>query len=103
MRAVLPLSPYPVTLTLTDSRETFLRRSGVSGEGRAGMVHASPDGKWTLGWFDGDLYTLVHEATHVGLFLAEHVGIEPCASNGEPLAYLIEDIVRRCMRAAGRD
>lgn len=102
MRATLPLTPYPVVLTLTDSRETFQRRSGVSGEGKAGMVYAGPRG-WVLGWFDGDAYTLIHEATHVALFLAEHVGIEPFSSSGEPLAYLVEDIVRRCMKAAGRE
>lgn len=96
MRASLPLAPYAATLTLTDSRRTFLRASGASAEGAVGMV-APVDGGWVLGWFDGDPLTLVHEATHVALFVMEHVGIDPCAAQGEPMAYLVEDIVRRCM------
>lgn len=58
---------------------------------------ASVDGGWVLGWFDRDPYTLVHEATHVALLVAEHVGIAPFDSAGEPVAYLVEDVVRRCM------
>lgn len=33
--------------------------------------------------------TCAHEATHVGLWIAESFGIEPHGSKGEPLSYLV--------------
>lgn len=95
MLARLPLDPYASTLTLVDSRRTFKRLTGHDATDSVGMV-GTVDGGWVLGWFDGEPLTLVHEATHVALFVLEHVGIDPFASQGEPMAYLVEDIVRRC-------
>lgn len=96
MLARLPLDPYACTLTLCDSRRTFKRLTGVDPSGAVGMC-CTADGGWVLGWFDGEPLTLVHEATHVALFVLEHVGIDPFTSQGEPMAYLVEDITRRCM------
>jgi hypothetical protein len=42
-----------------------------------------------VGWYSGTLSTLVHEITHVMVFLFEHVGIDPRDSNGEVAAYLV--------------
>lgn len=96
MLARLPLDPYACTLTLVDSRRTYRRLTGADSTGAVGCVDEVESG-WVLGWFDDEPLTLVHEATHVALYVLKHVGIDPFASEGEPMAYLVEDIVRRCM------
>lgn len=39
---------------------------------------------------DKSKYTLLHECTHAALMILEHVGIDPTAAGGEPMAYLLE-------------
>lgn len=99
-KAVVPLAPYPATLTLTDSRRTFQKLSGTSSKGCDGMT-AVVDGGYVIGWFDGNTATLVHEATHVSLFLMEHCVIDPCATDGEPMAYLMGHIVQEALQRLG--
>jgi len=96
-KATVPLAPYGATLTLTDSRETFQKLSGASCEGCDGMA-ASVCGGYVIGWFDGELNTLVHECTHVSLFLMEHVGMDVHAAGGEPMAYLMGWMVEEALQ-----
>lgn len=52
-----------------------------------------------VGVFDGDLATLVHELVHVGIRILKHVGIKPASQNGEPLAYLVDNLYARAIAA----
>jgi hypothetical protein len=47
---------------------------------------------YIVGWFDGELPTLVHEVCHVTLFVLGNAGIEPRDSQGEPMCYLLDYI-----------
>lgn len=53
------------------------------------------DGPIVIAVRDGDVRTLVHECCHATLFVLKMVGIDPYASSGEPMAYLLDDMVGR--------
>lgn len=101
MQARVAIRPYGVTLVLTDNRKAFQRLSGASDDGSCGMCVGTGDG-YVIGVFDGELSTLVHELTHLILMVAEHNGIDPFSSRGEPLAYLMDDLFTEATRALWR-
>lgn len=45
---------------------------------------------YVVGWFDGELPTLVHECGHLAVFVLGHAGIDPKDSAGEPLCYVLD-------------
>lgn len=60
--------------------------------GCARWLRRDDEDMYMVGWFDGKPSTLVHEAGHVALYIAEHVGIKPAASGGEPFCYLLDNL-----------
>jgi hypothetical protein len=52
------------------------------------FVNDKGDSLYLIGWYNDELSTLVHEITHVGIFLMTHVGIDPRSDDGEAMCYL---------------
>lgn len=61
-----------------------------------GFTTWAPDGSIIVAVLDGNRATLVHECTHAALFVLQHVGIDPFAANGEPMAYLLDSMYAAC-------
>lgn len=85
-------------VTISTSRRLVQRLATASGYEVTPKYHGvcfrGADGI-VVGVFDGSLGTLAHELLHAVLFIAEDTGLEPFASNGEPLAYLMGDLFTR--------
>lgn len=99
--------PYGVKVRFAPSLKqarAICSRMGVSlPEGCVGFTAWAPDGSIILAVLDGNRATLVHECTHAALFVLEHVGIDPFASNGEPMAYLLDSMYTACENGLQRD
>ncbi|MDK2062734.1 hypothetical protein PT520_09420 [Aliarcobacter butzleri] len=55
----------------------------------------------TIGIFNNDLSTIVHESTHASLFILDTHFMNPSDSNGEAMAYLqsyLFDLIRKKMK-----
>lgn len=53
---------------------------------------------YVVGWFDGDIQTLVHESCHLALMVLNHAGIDPRDSDGEAMCYLIDSMFAGLLR-----
>lgn len=73
-----------------ESRDEF--RDGIES---AYGVCTWENGTVSVGVFSGAKCTLVHELVHAGIKILERAGIDPLHANGEPLAYLVEDLYQR--------
>jgi hypothetical protein len=74
--------------------------------GRCCCLDRERDGAvmYYVGIFDGKLSTMVHEITHLALFVLASVGIDPQSSHGEAMCYLVGFLFDTCkekMDAAG--
>jgi hypothetical protein len=85
------------------ARYLFRRFKAEWIDGCAGLTAWADDGSIILVVLDGKRATLVHECTHAALFVLEHVGIDPFASNGEPMAYLLDSMYTACENGLQRD
>lgn len=83
--------PYGCKVFLYTDAEAFYKRTGDDPTGCAGMT-TWLEGNLAMLVCDGNPATLVHECTHTVLYLLEYVGIEPLSSNGEPMAYLMDNM-----------
>lgn len=83
--------PYGCKVSLYTDGDAYEKKSGYSVEGCAGLT-GWVDGNLSIYVGDEDPATLVHEITHAVLYILEHVGIEPLSSNGEPMAYLMDNM-----------
>ena len=83
--------PYGCKVFLYTDAETYYKKTEESVFGCAGMT-TWLDGNLAMYVGDGDKATLVHECTHAVLYILEYVGIEPLSSNGEPMAYLMDNM-----------
>lgn len=92
--------PYGVKVrfapTLAQARAVCTRLGITMPEGCVGFTSWLSDGSILLAVLDGSRATLVHECTHAALFVMEFVGIDPFASNGEPMAYLLDSMYTAC-------
>ena len=70
-------------------------REGVAGCARWLENQDTKDVMYMVGWFDKKPTTLVHEATHVALYIAEYVGFSPKAGGGEPFCYLLDTLLEK--------
>lgn len=84
-------APYGCKVFLYTDATLFYKKTGESAFGCAGMT-AWLDGNLAMYVGDSDPSTLVHECTHTVLYILEYVGIEPLSSNGEPMAYLMDNL-----------
>jgi hypothetical protein len=84
-------APYGCKVCLYTDAELFYKKTGESVFGCAGMT-AWLDGNLAMYVGDNDPSTLVHECTHAVLFILGYVGIDPASSNGEPMAYLMDNM-----------
>lgn len=101
--------PYGVEVAIVNSTERFEalgRELDVPADDITEMLLCDPAGitvrlRSTLcvGVFDADLATLVHELVHVGVRILQRAGIKPTHANGEPLAYLVENLYARAIAA----
>lgn len=102
---------YDTAIWLTNDREDcrafILAKSqekpkGDPTEGVVGMVY-TVDGKRqdyrVMAVFDGKLTTAIHEAVHLGWAILDHCEVEIDADNTEPLAYLVEWVMREWLKA----
>ncbi|WYW04336.1 hypothetical protein Kurepalu1_00034 [Pseudomonas phage vB_PpuP-Kurepalu-1] len=99
-----PLHPYRFILHVTDSTEEMQQvYTALGGKGQhdwqAGAVFCHKN-KVFLGVFDGELGTLVHEASHAALDVANRVGYDPTGEQ-EPFAYLLEHIFIKARQKLG--
>ncbi|WP_416135356.1 hypothetical protein, partial [Dickeya solani] len=91
----------------TNSERMFNRkRSEITGDlnpmegGCLGFVSRSGSGMtMVLGWFDEDLATLVHEVSHVVIYVFDAIGMDPSVYTTEAFAYLAENIFSQCLDA----
>lgn len=62
-----------------------------------GVVHPINDGglRFLMGVFDKDHLTLVHECTHLAIFICENTGWSINTITAEPFCYLLEELVKR--------
>lgn len=61
------------------------------------MRHTDSGVEWTVGVFDNDLFTLIHECGHLAIYIAGHTGWAINEETGEPLAYLLETLAKLAM------
>lgn len=83
--------PYGCKVFLYTDAALFYKRTGESAFGCAGMT-AWLDGNLAMYVGDCNPATLVHEITHAVLFILGYVGIDPASSNGESMAYLMDNM-----------
>lgn len=96
------VQPYDIPVTYTTNLKKFLAISNVGKtsnedeyEGTVGCTdHARKGGGYTIGVFDGDLATLVHECVHTAAFILSNAGIELIQNHSEPMAYLVDYLYR---------
>lgn len=85
-------APYGAHVLLVTSAQELRTKSRQSVAGTVGMTFWATDGTLIVYVGDGNLSTLVHECCHAVLYILEYVGIDPSASNGEPMAYLLDNM-----------
>lgn len=99
----IEVRPYGKFLHLHTDPDAMARACYRTAEGREEVVDAIgncvgfaiwdvPKGGVHIGVFDGEVRTLVHEIVHAALHVLERAGIDPTHANGEPLAYLVDDL-----------
>lgn len=95
------VQPYDIPVTYTTSLKKFLAISKCGQtskepeyEGTVGCTDHARKGGYTIGVFDGNLATLVHEAVHTAAFILSDVGIELITNQSEPMAYLVDYLYR---------
>ena len=92
---------YGGTVLMTNDAKRFWEAEkyfGIEDEDRAcaGKAVWVDGGKhFIVGVFDKSIPTLVHECSHVSLFICQRVGIDPQSGNGEPFCYLLDTMVGR--------
>jgi hypothetical protein len=94
MRVTVPVAPYGLSLTFTDSIRTFNRLSAtepVSADTARGACGPGQEVDYVVGVFDSNWLTLVHECVHAANMVLARVGVN-LADNDEPLAYLVEHL-----------
>lgn len=84
--------PYGCKVTLYTDATAFYKKTGESAFGCAGMTAWTDSGCLAMFVGDENPATLVHECVHSVLFILEYVGVEPLSSNGEPMAYLMDNM-----------
>ena len=99
-RRRFPVPIYGGMIYLFDTQEAFFQAASfLKGEpelsegrynGNATHFVNSVTGEsiYLIGWYNNQLSTLVHEITHVGIFIMTHVGINPVSDGGEAMSYL---------------
>lgn len=92
-------APYGREVVLYLRETEFARAAAKAGhpslppEEAAGLTVDCGDGRYLVRVRDGLASTLVHECCHAALFILAAVGIDPVASSGEPMAYLLDHMV----------
>lgn len=95
------VQPYDIPVTYTTNLKKFLAISKCGKttkedeyEGTVGCTDQSRKSGYTIGVFDGNLATLVHECVHTAAFILSNAGIELIQNHAEPMAYLVDYLYR---------
>lgn len=92
----LQVHPYRCVLNFTESRYVFERRTGTRiPEDAAGCAFQIRSGVFWV--YAGTVSDLVHECTHVALDVLERSRINTDSSDGEVLAYLVQNLTERVL------
>lgn len=87
---------YLKVTTVKDGADEGLPEAAKAGVARSLVNNKTGSRIFMVGWYDASVVTLVHELTHVALFVLQQVGIDARNDAGEPLCYLQSALLREC-------
>lgn len=99
----IKIIPYRAVLHITEDfgewSKIYTKLSGLTIEcSSGGLTYDNQDGNYYVWIGDGTFSTLVHELTHVCLFVAGRCQLEDIVENQEPFCYLLGYLAQESLR-----